>query len=135
MFFHKKKSFLRGTSLSVGRNKRKERAEKKLQGAFDDIPMNLPSLKRSQEIQKRSSKLGFDWPDVEGVFEKVKEEICELEEAIASKNLEAKEEIGDLLMILTNLALKLDINSEEALRSSNNKFIKRFFTLKKIKRK
>ena len=112
--------------------KSKERAEKKLQGAFDDIPMNLPSLKRSQEIQKRSSKLGFDWPDVEGVFEKVKEEICELEEAIASKkNLEAKEEIGYLFMIITKIALKLDINSEEALRSSNNKFIKRFSYIEK----
>ena len=69
----------------MGRNKKKK--GKKNQGAFDDIPMNLPSLKRSQEIQKRSSKLGFDWPDVEGVFEKVKEEICELEEAIASKKI------------------------------------------------
>ena len=64
---------------------------------------------------------------VGGVFEKIKEETGELEEAIASKDKGSiREEIGDLLMIITNLAQKLDVNSEQALRESNNKFVKRF---------
>ena len=94
---------------------------------LDGIAQNLPALNRSQKIQKRASKVGFDWPDVIGVFEKIKEETNELEEAIGSKNKESiEEEIGDLLMIITNLAQKLDVNSEQALKKSNDKFIKRF---------
>ena len=85
------------------------------------------TTKRSQKIQKRASKVGFDWPDVIGVFKKIKEETNELEEAIGTKDKESiEEEIGDLLMIITNLAQKLDVNSEQALKKSNDKFIKRF---------
>ena len=84
-------------------------------------------MKRSQKIQKRASKAGFDWPDVEGVFNKIKEEIGELEEAINENHQEStKEEIGDLLMIMTNLAQKLNVDSEDALISANKKFINRF---------
>ena len=94
---------------------------------LDGIAQNLPALNRSQKIQKRASKVGFDWPDVIGVFEKIKEETNELEEAIGTKDKESiEEEIGDLLMIITNLAQKLDVNSEQALKKSNDKFIKRF---------
>ena len=67
--------------------------------------------------------------DVIGVFEKIKEETSELEEAIGSKDKGSiREEIGDLLMIITNLAQKLDVNSEQALRESNNKFKKDLIT-------
>ena len=94
---------------------------------LDGIAQNLPALNRSQKIQKRASKVGFDWSDVIGVFEKIKEETNELEEAIGTKDKESiEEEIGDLLMIITNLAQKLDVNSEQALKKSNDKFIKRF---------
>ena len=75
------------------------------------------------------------WGDTrnkKGVFKKIKEETLELEDAINSENKESiKEEIGDLLMIVTNLAQKLDIDSEEALRDSNKKFIKRFSFIEK----
>ena len=104
-----------------------ERKEKKQNRVLDGIAQNLPALNRSQKIQKRASKVGFDWPDVIGVFEKIKEETNELEEAIGTKDKESiEEEIGDLLMIITNLAQKLDVNSEQALKKSNDKFIKRF---------
>ena len=104
-----------------------ERKEKKQNRVLDGIAQNLPALNRSQKIQKRASKVGFDWPDVIGVFEKIKEETNELEEAIGTKDKESiEEEIGDLLMIITNLAQKLDVNSEQALKKSNEKFIKRF---------
>ena len=107
--------------------KQQERELKKQSGILDGIAINLPALKRSQKIQKRAAKVGFDWPDSKGVFKKIKEEIRELEEAIESKNQESmKEEVGDLLMIITNLAQKLDVDSEEALKGSNDKFIHRF---------
>ena len=104
-----------------------ERKAKKQNRVLDGIAQNLPALNRSQKIQKRASRVGFDWPDVIGVFEKIKEETNELEEAIGTKDKESiEEEIGDLLMIITNLAQKLDVNSEQALKKSNEKFIKRF---------
>ena len=107
--------------------KQEERELKKQSGILDGIAQNLPALKRSQKIQKRAAKVGFDWPDSKGVFKKIKEEIRELEEAIESKDQESmKEEVGDLLMIITNLADRLDVDSEEALKGSNEKFINRF---------
>ena len=107
--------------------KKEERELKKQSGILDGIAQNLPALKRSQKIQKRAAKVGFDWPDSKGVFKKIKEEIRELEEAIESKDQESmKEEVGDLLMIITNLADRLDVDSEEALKGSNEKFISRF---------
>jgi MazG family protein len=107
--------------------KQEERELKKQSGILDGIATNLPALKRSQKIQKRAAKVGFDWPDSKGVFKKIKEEIRELEEAIESKDQESmKEEVGDLLMIITNLAYRLDVDSEEALMGSNEKFINRF---------
>ena len=107
--------------------KQEERELKKQNGILDGIAINLPALKRSQKIQKRAAKVGFDWPDSKGVFKKIKEEIRELEEAIESKDQESmKEEVGDLLMIITNLAYRLDVDSEEALMASNEKFINRF---------
>ena len=95
--------------------KQEERELKKQSGILDGIAQNLPALKRSQKIQKRAAKVGFDWPDRKGVFKKIKEEIRELEEAIESKDQESmKEEVGALLMIITNLAYRLDVDSEEA---------------------
>ena len=107
--------------------KHEERELKKQSGILDGIAINLPALKRSQKIQKRAAKVGFDWPNTEGILNKIKEETCEIEEAIKAKDLGSiKEEIGDLLMIITNLSQKLGIDSEDALKSSNNKFINRF---------
>ena len=107
--------------------KQEERELKEQSGILDGIAINLPALKRSQKIQKRAAKVGFDWPDSKGVFKKIKEEIRELEEAIESKDRESmKEEVGDLLMVITNLADRLDVDSEEALKGSNEKFISRF---------
>tara|TARA_Y100000768_G_scaffold133475_1_gene99372 strand:+ start:286 stop:1032 length:747 start_codon:yes stop_codon:yes gene_type:complete len=107
--------------------KQEERKQKDRSRILDGIAKNLPSLKRSQKIQDRASRVGFDWPDTKGVFEKIKEETQELEQALISEEKESiKEEIGDLLMIITNLARKLDIDSEEALNKANNKFVNRF---------
>ena len=112
--------------------KQKERSKKNQEGILEGIAKNLPSLQRSQKIQKRVSSVGFDWPDTKGVFEKIKEELSELEEAVESKNKESiQEEIGDLYMIITNLSEKLGVDSEESLRKSNIKFEKRFNYIEK----
>ena len=112
--------------------KKKERSKKNQEGILEGIAKNLPSLQRSQKIQKRVSSVGFDWPDTKGVFEKIKEELSELEEAVESNNKESiQEEIGDLYMIITNLSEKLGVDSEEALRKSNIKFEKRFNYIEK----
>ena len=107
--------------------KQNERSLKKQEGMLDGIANNLPALKRSQKIQDRASKAGFDWPDTEGIISKIKEETKEIEDAIKLNDTNLiKEEIGDLLMIVTNLAQKLNIDSEGALKDSSNKFIDRF---------
>ena len=112
--------------------KQKERSKKNQEGILEGIAKNLPSLQRSQKIQKRVSSVGFDWPDTKGVFEKIKEELRELEEAVEASNKESiQEEIGDLHMVITNLSEKLGVDSEEALRKSNVKFEKRFNYIEK----
>ena len=112
--------------------KQKERFKKNQGGILEGIAKNLPSLQRSQKIQRRVASVGFDWPDTKGVFKKIKEELRELEEAVEANSKESiQEEIGDLYMIITNLSEKLGIDSEESLRKSNVKFEKRFNYIEK----
>ncbi|WP_245832287.1 nucleoside triphosphate pyrophosphohydrolase [Oceanospirillum sanctuarii] len=92
-----------------------------------DIPVGLPALTRAAKIQKKASKVGFDWPDIQGVLEKVREELEEVEEAVAADNLpEAQKEFGDLLFAATNLSRYLKKDPESALRGTNRKFEFRF---------
>ncbi len=92
--------------------------------ALDGISTSLPALAASQEMQDRAAALGYDWPDVEGVLEKVEEELAEL--AAAGNAAERHEEFGDLLLVVVNVARKLGIESEAALRAANEKFRGRF---------
>ncbi len=101
--------------------------EKKGQDPFESIPENLPALLKAHRISQRAAGLGFDWPDMNGVLEKVREEFRELEEAIQENNLpSAREELGDLLFALVNLGRFLEIPAENALRNTIQKFLKRF---------
>ncbi len=94
---------------------------------LDDIPRALPALSRARKLGKRASRVGFDWPDVAGIREKLNEEIAELDaEVAAGRTGAAAEELGDALFTLVNLGRKLDIDAEEALRAANAKFTKRF---------
>jgi tetrapyrrole methylase family protein/MazG family protein len=92
--------------------------------ALDGISPSLPALAASQEMQERAAALGYDWPDVEGVLDKVAEELGEL--ARAGDREERQEEFGDLLLVVVNVARKLGIESEAALRAANEKFRARF---------
>jgi nucleoside triphosphate diphosphatase len=94
---------------------------------LDGVAKSLPALKRAQKLQKRAARVGFDWPAVEPVLNKLDEEITELREAMHTGNKVAQqEEMGDLLFTCVNLARHLEIDSEEALRHCNHKFEKRF---------
>jgi tetrapyrrole methylase family protein/MazG family protein len=92
--------------------------------ALDGISASMPALAASQEMQERAAALGYDWPDIEGVLDKVEEELGEL--ARAGSAAERDEEFGDLLHVVVNVGRKLGIESEAALRAANGKFRARF---------
>ena len=107
--------------------KAKERAEKALKGVLDDVPVGLPALSRAVKLTKRAARVGFDWGSTREVFDKAREEIAELEAEIDAQNLEKiEDEFGDLMFVMANLARKLDIDPEKALRGTNAKFVRRF---------
>jgi ATP diphosphatase len=99
-------------------------------GMFDGIPKTLPALLAAYEIGNRAAATGFDWPAATEVLDKIEEEIGELRETLdTSKDAERtrqEEELGDLLFAVTNLARKLGIEPEAALRAANRKFTTRF---------
>ena len=92
--------------------------------ALDGISRTLPALAASQEMQERAAHLGYDWPSIDGVLDKVREEVGELVEA--DNPAHQAEELGDLLFALTNVGRKMDIEVEAALRGANDKFRRRF---------
>ena len=92
-----------------------------------NVPVALPALTRAEKLTKRAARVGFDWPDASRVFDKLDEELSEVKEAVAENDKShIAEEIGDLLFVVANLARKLDIDPETALRSANYKFERRF---------
>ena len=109
-------------------HKEKDRQKKQQHGTLDGIPASLPALMRAEKLQKRAARVGFDWPSIMPVFEKLQEELNELKEAVDEQHDKAhiEEEIGDVLFVLANLARHLGIKPEEALRKTNNKFTRRF---------
>ena len=107
--------------------KQKEKAHLDNPSILDSIPKHLPSLSRSQKLQKKAAKHGFDWDKISDVFDKLDEEIAEFKEAVlAGKDREMTEEMGDILFVLVNIARHKKIDAEEALRKTNSKFINRF---------
>jgi ATP diphosphatase len=95
---------------------------------LDDVAKALPALKRAEKLQKRAAREGFDWPDTVQVLAKIQEEIAELQHEITIKAPQERliDELGDLLFACANLARKLDVDPETALRSTNAKFERRF---------
>ena len=101
---------------------------------LEGLPSGLPALLQAQILQEKAASAGFDWPDHRGVLDKVREECAELEEELAAAASSGgamptpgmAHELGDLLFTLVNLARKLDLNAEDALRMANRRFRKRF---------
>ena len=104
-----------------------ERAAKAKGGVLDDVALGLPALMRAEKLQKRAARVGFDWPDIAMVIDKIAEEARELAEARATLPQDKiAEEMGDLLFVMANLARHLKVDPEDALRRANTKFTRRF---------
>ncbi len=106
-------------------------AERKAKGRtaslLDDVPLGLPALTRALKLSKRAAGVGFVWPTVQDVMAKLHEEIGELEAEIETGDLEkARQEMGDVLFVVANLARTLDVDPEDSLRFTNAKFVRRF---------
>jgi len=95
--------------------------------SLGEFPETMPALARAQRVTERASRFGFDWPNVEPVWSKIEEELNELKTAVSSgEKSRVKEEMGDLLFSLVNLSRFLDLEAEEALSRSVDRFLKRF---------
>lgn len=107
--------------------KQAERESRAQGGALADVPVALPALPRAQKLQKRAARHNFDWPDVQGVMQKVEEELGELREAMASGvEAEIDREMGDLLFSCVNLSRHLGLDAEASLRRASSRFEQRF---------
>jgi nucleoside triphosphate diphosphatase len=104
------------------------------QGVFHDVPESLPALLQARKVQRRAASAGYDWPDLSGPLAKVHEELAELEEAGATAGPIAAEiepdphvfhELGDLLFTVVNVARRLNVDPELALRATSNRFVER----------
>jgi MazG family protein len=119
-----------------------KRAEKQAAGqvqaeesALDGVPTGLPALMHAEKVQKKAGKIGFDWDAAAPVIAKVREELAEVEHAIAAHDaLEVEKEIGDLLFAAVNLARKLKVEPEVALRRATEKFADRFRSVELLAR-
>jgi len=115
--------------------KAKERAaraqsDEGFDSVLSGVPRAMPSLLRALRLAEKAATVGFDWKNGDQVFAKVREELAELEEAMAGGDRhEIKHELGDLLMSLANLGRHLDVEPEEALRTANDRFTRRFVHL------
>jgi tetrapyrrole methylase family protein/MazG family protein len=107
--------------------KRQEKTATEGTSVLDGVPRQLPSLLRAQRLQDKAARVGFDWQHVDQVWEKLAEEIHELQDSISLQNrAKIEEELGDALFSLVNLARFLEVNPDEALHKTTRKFIQRF---------
>jgi tetrapyrrole methylase family protein/MazG family protein len=113
--------------------KKQEKGRSDNQSLLDDLLKNLPALSRSQKIQNRVGKAGFDWPDISGIYDKVEEEIDELKSTEVP--VERTAELGDLLFVIVNLARHYNVDAESALREANRRFEQRFRLVEELANK
>jgi tetrapyrrole methylase family protein / MazG family protein len=97
---------------------------------LDSVPRQMPALAYSQEIQRRAAQMGFDWENVDGVIEKLVEEVREYKET--ENQSEREEEFGDLFFTLVNIARRVQVDPETCLRKANRKFFRRFSGMEKL---
>lgn len=123
-------------SDEVLKNWDKIKQTEKARSILAGVPQALPALARAHEVSKRAARAGFEWPDFEGVLDKVHEEVAELKEAIASGSKEdVRDEIGDLLFTIVNIARWQKVDAEDALRVMLNRFQSRFQSMEETSSK
>ena len=129
-------TFVFGQTTAWEETKARERALKREASdtppsALDGVASNLPALTRAVKLQNRAGRVGFDWPSIRPVFEKIEEEMAELRVEIDNDGSEERiaEEYGDLLFVMANLGRHLKLEPETVLRSANRKFTRRFQTV------
>ncbi len=103
---------------------------------LDGVPLTLPALSRALKLQNKAARVGFDWPSLAPVFDKMREELRELEYEIDSdvSPERIEDEFGDVLFVVANVARHLNIDPEQALRLANNKFVRRFEVIEELLR-
>ena len=107
--------------------KRKSKGQKTTSEAIDSVPRELPALMRAQKIQSKAAKAGFDWDEIGGAIDKLYEEIGELRQAVLNKDeANINEELGDVLFSAVNVSRFADVDAEESLTASTDKFVSRF---------
>jgi tetrapyrrole methylase family protein / MazG family protein len=116
--------------LKKNQQKASGKVEKLQNSILDDVPVHFPALLEGQKLTKKAAKVKFDWENTDQIFDKLTEETNELKSAIA-QNDNIEEELGDLLFVVLNLARKLDIDAETALKRTNRKFRQRFGYIEK----
>ena len=110
--------------------------KKRTHSILEGVPIGLPALSLAYQLTEKASRLGFDWPDLKGVLKKLDEEMKEFREALSMQNPKRiREEIGDLLFVLVNIARFLQIHPEKALRKTIEKFTSRFYYIETSLRK
>lgn len=114
-------------------NKKKEKGQKSYSEIINDIPKGLPALMNAEKVQKKAKASGFDWTNTQDVFDKLREEIDELESAYKNEGEERiKEEFGDVLFSMVNLGRFLDVTAETQLLLATKKFTQRFIKMEEM---
>ena len=114
-------------TLKANERKASGKKEKVRESILDEVPVHFPALLEGLKLTKRAAKVGFDWQDTDQIFDKLAEELDELKEAMKNRDEgEIGEEVGDLLFVVVNLARRLGIEPETALKKTNRKFRSRF---------
>ena len=123
-------------TLKANERKASGKEEKVKDSILDEVPVHFPALLEGLKISKKAAKVGFDWENTDQIFDKLTEEVAELKDAIENRDAgEVGEEVGDLLFVVVNLARKLEIEPETALKKTNRKFRSRFkFIEKELKK-
>ncbi len=110
-----------------------ERAARAETGTLAGVPVGLPALTRAAKLTQRAARVGFDWPDAQGVLAKLDEEIAELKAELPGADPgRLTDEVGDMLFVLANLARKLNLDPETCLRHANDKFSRRFNAMERM---
>ena len=114
-------------NLKANERKASGKEEKFKESILDEVPVHFPALLEGLKLTKHAAKVGFDWQDTDRIFEKLYEEVGELRQAMETRDAgEISEELGDLLFVVVNLARRLDVEPETALKKTNRKFRSRF---------